>query len=70
MSLRPSNQMRSHEPIEIGGLYDPVWVTGEFQAPSLTIGLTARQSAGGELVPVDVVSVGYEITAQSVEEYE
>ena len=69
----PPNQMilvRSHEPVEIGGLYDPVCVTGEFQAPDLTIGLTAGQSAGGELVPVDVVSVGYEITAQSVEEYE
>ena len=45
-------------------------MTGEFQAPDLTIGLTAAQSAGGELVPVDVVSVGYEITAQGVEEYE
>jgi uncharacterized protein len=69
----PPNQMilvRSHEPVEIGGLYDPVWVTGEFQAPDLTIGVTAGQSAGGELVPVDVVSVGYEITAQSVEGYE
>ena len=69
----PPNQMilvRSQEPVEIGGLFDPVWVTGEFQAPDLTIGLSATQSAGGELVPVDVVSVGYEITAQSVEEYE
>jgi uncharacterized protein len=69
----PPNQMilvRSHEPVEIGALFDPVWVTGEFQAPDLTIGLTASGSAGGELVPVDVVSVGYEITAQSVEEYE
>jgi hypothetical protein len=69
----PPNQMilvRSHEPVEIGGLYDPIWVTGEFQAPDLTIGLTAGQSAGGELVPVDLVSVGYEITARSVEEYE
>jgi hypothetical protein len=45
-------------------------VTGEFQAPDLTIGLTASQSAGGELTPVNVVSVGYEITAQYVEEYE
>jgi hypothetical protein len=62
--------VRSHEPVEIGGLYDPIWVTGEFQAPDLTIGLTAGQSAGGELVPVDLVSVGYEITARSVEEYE
>jgi hypothetical protein len=69
----PPNQMilvRSQEPVEIGGLFDPVWVTGEFQAPDLTIGLSAAQSAGGEFVPVDVVSVGYEITAQSVEEYE
>jgi uncharacterized protein len=69
----PPNQIilvRSHEPVELGGLFDPVWVTGEFQAPDLTIGLTAGQSAGGELVPVDVVSVGYEIAAQHVEEYE
>jgi hypothetical protein len=69
----PPNQMilvRSHEPVEIGGLFDAVWVTGEFQAPDLTVGLTASGSAGGELVPVDVVSVGYQITAQSVEEYE
>jgi uncharacterized protein len=69
----PPNRMilvRSHEPVEIGGLFDPVWVTGKFQAPDLTIGLSAAQSAGGELVPVDVVSVGNEITAQSVEEYE
>jgi hypothetical protein len=69
----PPNQMilvRSQEPVEIGGLFDPVWVTGEFQAPDLTVGLTGGQSAGSELVPVDVVSVGYEITAQRVEEYE
>jgi uncharacterized protein len=69
----PPNQMilvRSHEPVEIGGLYDPVWVTGEFQAPDLTIGLTAGQSAGAEQVRVDVVSVGYEINAQHVEEFE
>jgi hypothetical protein len=69
----PPNQIilvRSREPVEIGGLFDPVWVTGEFRAPDLTIGLSAGQSAGGQLVPVDVVSVGYEITAQSVEEYE
>jgi hypothetical protein len=69
----PPNQMilvRSHEPVEIGGLYDPVWVTGKIQAPDLTIGLTANGSAGGELVPVDAVSVGYEINAQHVEEFE
>ena len=69
----PPNQIilvKSSEPVEIGGLFDPVWVTGEFQAPDLTIGLTAGQSAGGDLVPVDVVSVGYEITAQHVEEFE
>jgi uncharacterized protein len=69
----PPNQIilvRSHEPVEIGGLFDAVWVTGEFQAPDLTIGLTANGSAGGELVPVDAVSVGYEINAQHVEEFE
>jgi uncharacterized protein len=69
----PPNQMilvRSREPVYVGGLFDAVWVTGEFQAPDLMIGLTAGQSGGGEVVPVDVVSVGYEITAQSVEEYE
>jgi uncharacterized protein len=69
----PPNQIilvRSPEPVELGGLFDPVWVTGEFHAPDLTIGLAAGQSAEGEVVPVDVVSVGYEITAQHVEEYD
>jgi uncharacterized protein len=69
----PPNQIilvRSQEPVEIGGLFDAVWVTGEFQAPDLTIGLTANGSAGAELVPVDAVSVGYEINAQHVEEFE
>jgi uncharacterized protein len=69
----PPNQIilvRSREPVEIGGLFDAVWVTGEFQAPDLMIGLTAGQSGGGGLVPVDAVPVGYEITAQHVEEYE
>jgi hypothetical protein len=69
----PPNQMilvHSFKPVHVGGLFDAVWVTGEFQAPDLTVGLTAGQSEGGEVVPVDVVSVGYEITALHVEEYE
>jgi hypothetical protein len=62
--------VRSRDAVEVGDLFDPVWVTGKFQVPDLTIGFAGAQPAGGEVVPVDVLSVGYEITAQEVEAYE
>jgi uncharacterized protein len=69
----PPNQLilvRSRDAVEVGDLFDPVWVTGKFQVPDLTIGFAGAQAAGGEVVPVDVLSVGYEIAAQEVEAYE
>jgi hypothetical protein len=69
----PPNQMilvRSREPVYLDSLFNAVWVTGEFQAPDLMVSLTAAQSGDGEVMPIDVVSVGYEITAEHVENYE